>query len=123
MSVRSRTTAAITSESTSINPASLRYRLPGDPTERRYPVFLRSPGTRSRSAGPVGQRHPERYRPALRYPQRAGTMISLHDPMLGLMSDILDDLENTRIANENRLRQLTRTGEDSDGNERGFGLT
>lgn len=50
-------------------------------------------------------------------------MISLHDPMLGLMSDILDDLETTRIANENRLRQLTRVGEDSDGNERGFGLT
>jgi hypothetical protein len=49
--------------------------------------------------------------------------MNLHDPMLGLMADILDDLEDTRIANENRLRQLTRTGEDSDGNERGFGLT
>jgi hypothetical protein len=35
---------------------------------------------------------------------------------------VLDDLERVRIANENRLRQLTRTETDSDGEERGFGL-
>lgn len=44
-------------------------------------------------------------------------------PLLALLADALDDLERTRIANENRLRQLTRTEADSDGEERGFGLT
>lgn len=42
--------------------------------------------------------------------------------VLTVLSDALDDLERTRIANENRLRQLTRTEADSDGEERGFGL-
>lgn len=42
--------------------------------------------------------------------------------VLTILSDALDDLERTRIANENRLRQLTRTEADSDGGERGFGL-
>lgn len=49
-------------------------------------------------------------------------MTDLFDPMLALQADILDDLERTRIANENRLRQLTRSAVDSDGEERGFGL-
>ena len=47
----------------------------------------------------------------------------LADPMLALLADVLDDLERTRIANENRLRQLTRDEDDSDGINRGFGLT
>ena len=47
----------------------------------------------------------------------------LRDPMLGVLADVLDDLERVRIANENRVRQLTRSEEDSDGEERGFGLT
>lgn len=47
---------------------------------------------------------------------------SLADPTLALAADVLDDLETVRIANENRLRQLTRTEEDADGEERGFGL-
>lgn len=46
----------------------------------------------------------------------------LADPLLALAADILDDLERTRIANQNRLRQLTRVEADSDGEERGFGL-
>lgn len=46
----------------------------------------------------------------------------LADPLLALAADVLDDLERVRIANENRLRQLTRTEEDADGLERGFGL-
>lgn len=46
----------------------------------------------------------------------------LADPLLALAADVLDDLERVRIANENRLRQLTRTEVDSDGEERGFGL-
>lgn len=48
---------------------------------------------------------------------------SLADPFLALAADILDDLETVRKANENRLRQLTRTEVDKDGEERGFGLT
>lgn len=47
----------------------------------------------------------------------------LADPFIALAADVLDDLEKVRIANQNRLRQLTRTEEDSDGEERGFGLT
>ncbi len=47
----------------------------------------------------------------------------LADPLLALLADVLDDLERTRIANENRLRQLTRDEPDKDGIERGFGLT
>jgi hypothetical protein len=48
--------------------------------------------------------------------------VTLLDPALALAADVLDDIERVRIANQNRLRQLTRTGEDSDGEERGFGL-
>ncbi|WP_130291689.1 hypothetical protein [Pseudonocardia sediminis] len=47
----------------------------------------------------------------------------LADPLLALAADVLDDLERVRIANENRLRQLTRDEADADGEERGFGLT
>lgn len=47
---------------------------------------------------------------------------SLFDPALALAADVLDDIERVRIANENRLRQLTRSVEDSDGELRGFGL-
>lgn len=47
----------------------------------------------------------------------------LTDPLLALAADVLDDLERVRIANENRLRQLTRDVTDADGEDRGFGLT
>jgi hypothetical protein len=49
----------------------------------------------------------------------------LADPFLALAADMLDDLEEVRKANENRLRQLTRGEDDYDkdgSNERGFGL-
>lgn len=63
----------------------------------------------------------------------------LNDPLLALSADILDDAERTRIANENRLRQMLRGGPDDsritsgkytletlppdqDGEERGFGI-
>lgn len=42
--------------------------------------------------------------------------------LLKLLATIVGDLEKVRIANENRLRQLVRTGTDKDGQERGFGL-
>lgn len=48
---------------------------------------------------------------------------SLLDPALSLAADILDDIERVRVANENRIRQLTRTEADKDGEERGFGLS
>lgn len=44
-------------------------------------------------------------------------------PLLGLLSDSLDDIEQLRIATENRFRSLTRTGVDSDGQVRGLGFT
>ena len=47
----------------------------------------------------------------------------LRDPVLGILADVLDDLEKVRIANENRIRQLTRTENDEDGENRGHGLT
>lgn len=47
----------------------------------------------------------------------------LRDPVLGVLADVVDDLETVRIANANRVRQLTRMATDSDGEERGFGLT
>lgn len=40
-----------------------------------------------------------------------------------MAAQVVDDLERTRIANENRLRQMTRDETDSDGEERGLGLT
>lgn len=46
----------------------------------------------------------------------------LLDPVLGILADALDDLERTRIANENRVRQLTRSEKDKDGATRGFAL-
>lgn len=49
-------------------------------------------------------------------------MTTLDDPLLALSADIVDDLERVRVANENRLRQLTRAETDKDGEERGFGL-
>jgi hypothetical protein len=48
-------------------------------------------------------------------------VVSLLDPALALAADVLDDIERVRTANENRLRQMTRSVEDSDGELRGFG--
>lgn len=39
----------------------------------------------------------------------------LADPTLAIAADVVDDLERVRIANENRLRQLTATGEHGHG--------
>lgn len=50
------------------------------------------------------------------------TPVSLFDPALALAADILDDTEKVWVANANRLRQLTRSVEDKDGEVRGFGL-
>lgn len=47
----------------------------------------------------------------------------LRDPVLGVLAEVVDDLESVRIANANRVRQLTRTATDKDGEARGFGLT
>lgn len=47
----------------------------------------------------------------------------LFDQNLSIYAESLDDIEEIRIAAENRLRQLTRNEADSDGENRGFGLT
>lgn len=47
----------------------------------------------------------------------------LDDPTLTLLADRLDGIEALRIGESNRFRQLTRTEEDSDGEQRGFGLS
>ena len=47
----------------------------------------------------------------------------LRDPVLGVLADVLQDLESIRIANTNRVRILTRNEADGDGEERGHGLT
>lgn len=47
----------------------------------------------------------------------------LEDPVLNMAAEVLDDLERVKIANQNRLRQLTRSEDDKDGKLRGFGLT
>lgn len=52
----------------------------------------------------------------------AGDQAVPADSLLALAADMLDDLEQVRIASENRLRQLTRTESDKDGHVRGFGL-
>lgn len=51
-----------------------------------------------------------------------GAGMVLFDPLLSTLASGLDDIEKVRIAQGNRYRQLTRTGEDKDGEERGFGL-
>lgn len=43
--------------------------------------------------------------------------------LLGLAAGVLEDAERNRIANENRLRELTRDDIDPDGVRRGFGLS
>lgn len=49
-------------------------------------------------------------------------MTTLRDGFLTLTANSLDDLEGLRISTENRLRALTRTEEDKDGEVRGLGL-
>lgn len=46
----------------------------------------------------------------------------LFDPLLKILASQVDDLETLRIANGNRLRQLTTSDVDSDGIRRGLGL-
>jgi hypothetical protein len=48
--------------------------------------------------------------------------VSLLDPALAFAADVLDDLERVRIANQNRIRQMTRAVDDKDGERRGFGF-
>jgi hypothetical protein len=47
---------------------------------------------------------------------------TLLDPALALAADFLDDVERVKLANENRLRALTRVGTDADGVDRYIGL-
>lgn len=49
--------------------------------------------------------------------------VSLFDPSLIVLAEAVDGFEDLRKASANRLRILTRNEPDSDGEERGFGLT
>lgn len=69
-----------------------------------------------------GETHSDPPAPAMSSPTPTVDAPVLADPFLALAADVLDDLERVRIANENRLRQMTRTATDTDGAERGFGL-
>lgn len=53
---------------------------------------------------------------------RTSPGILLYNPYLCLLSDSLDDLEALRIATDNRVRALTRSEVDKDGEMRGLGL-
>lgn len=112
-------TAAVTGPT---SPATKHGPTPRDGTSPVIPnsaISQSSNGTQSRAVdgGPVSPV------PAMQRPLSIlGTPV-LADPLLALAADVLDDLERVRIANENRLRQLTRSTEDKDGEERGFGLT
>lgn len=81
-------------------------------------------GDHSRIGNPhqIGVAAPTPPGPANRAPHSKESTPVLADPLLALAADVLDDLERVRIANENRLRQLTRNETDKDGEERGFGL-
>lgn len=76
------------------------------------PTTIDAPPARGTTPSVPASRHSE---PKLPAPVLA-------DPALALAADVVDDLERVRIANENRLRQLTRDVEDVDGEQRGFGL-
>jgi hypothetical protein len=75
--------------------------------------------TRQRMPAPP---EPSRVGPAIAHTSPLVPTLNLLDPTLALAADVVDDLERIRIANRNRLRQLTRSEVDSDGEERGFGL-
>lgn len=64
---------------------------------------------------------PTRPAPAKGRPTPTDGTPVLDDPALLLAADVLDDLEGVRIANENRLRQMTRATTDKDGEDRGLG--
>ena len=98
-------------------------------TGRRVPIDTRGTGAAG-SNSPVAESVPVSLSDApqgLNVPsqvardQATSIGVSLLDPALSFAADVLDDIERVRIANENRLRQLTRTAMDADGGERGFG--
>ena len=64
---------------------------------------------------------PEQRGQGLGAPQRPLAPL-LWDPLLDTLAAGLDDIEAVRISQANRLAQLTRTGTDKDGEERGHGL-
>jgi len=83
---------------------------PGD----TQPIIARG-GSTSTGTGAIGDAMPSVV------PPRPGGF--LRDPVLGVLADVLNDLEGVRIANANRVRILTRNEADGDGEERGHGLT
>jgi hypothetical protein len=96
------------------------------PSEAASGPAIRAPEPTIQSTEPISRasvRAPVSPGPAIDASTPSATTPVLADPLLALAADVLDDLERIRIANENRLRQLTRSAEDKDGEERGFGLS
>ena len=90
------------------------------PTHRAAADSL--PGGQRQSGNHAGPAAGDQVPSAVIWPPSPIGPTLLADPLLALAADVLGDLEKVRIANENRLRQLTRSAEDSDGETRGFGL-
>jgi hypothetical protein len=91
---------------------------PDDAASRRPNVPEASTTPTSSSGAPRGSGSPD---PAA-YVFATPNGRSLLDPALALAADFLDDVERVKIANENRLRALTRAETDADGVDRYVGL-
>lgn len=99
--------------SSQAQPDTQRVGAAGDPTcpptkQHPTPIRLASAGNQATEGGQAcGDTHT----------RAAALGPILADPVLGILADVVDDLEMVRIANENRLRTLTADG------EHGHGLT
>lgn len=94
----------------------------GAPAQAPHPAAPAMADPEPNPAAPVLAETDDRRGPAKDQSSPTGSALGLADPLLALAADVLDDLERVRIANENRLRQLTRAEADVDGLDRGFGL-
>lgn len=93
-------------------PPATRYAARGTKTSTR----AKATGASKKSSDVSAQTSPAPIPESTANPHSAQGPV-LHDKLLGLLADVVDDLEGVRKANENRLRTLTDTS------EYGFGLT
>lgn len=108
--VEEQTAPPASNASTPSTPTSAGPKLPSGQRPSEAQMFTAA-GNQAQPAGAKGVLIPSVFAPRL------------VDPLLALLAETLDDLERTRIANENRFRHLTRDVDDSDGERRGLGLS